>query len=149
MKRTLLFLFAIPFLAISCTKSIIREENGLSGRWVLLYAEKENYYGKTTVYTGFEQGLFYFHNNGVAEFSDAAGQYRGNWQWQTVNDNYYDSEGYYHSGSRQLFRLHLSDFQGYSVLNWEFDDSWMSNRDRFTATYETYNYTYRYVFVRQ
>ena len=143
MKRTLLFLFALPILAISCTKSIIREESRLSGRWVLLYSEKENYYGKTTVYTGFEQGLFYFYDNGAAEYSDAGGQFRGNWQWQSVSDDYYDN------GTRQIFRLHLFDYQGYSVLNWDFGDSWMSNRDRFTATFDTYDYTYRYVFVRQ
>jgi hypothetical protein len=149
MKRTLLILIALPFIIGSCTKSIIREEDRLTGRWVLLYAEKENNYSKTTIYTGFEQGLFYFYENGQAEFEDAAGLLRGNWQWRRESNGYYDNEGYYHSGSRQAFRLYMTDFQGYPVIDWDFDDSWMSNNNRFTATFDTYNYTYRYVFVRQ
>lgn len=149
MKRHLLLLLAITVLLGSCTKVVLTDQNRISGRWVLLYAEKQNNYGTSTVYTGFENGLFYFYENGGAEYEDAVGPLRGSWSARRVNDGYYDSHGDYHNGSRQLFDLYLADYQGYPVLDWKFDDSWFSGSNRFIATYDTYNYTYRYVFARQ
>lgn len=149
MKKNLLLFIAIVLLFSSCTKVLINSEDRLMGSWVLLYAEKQRLFSETTITTGYEEGVFYFYENGEAVYDDGFDVMRGNWRLRWLNDGYYDNDGNYHSESRQVFSLHLVDFQTNRVLDWDFDDSWFTNRDRFTARYYSYSYQYRYVFAKQ
>lgn len=150
MKRNLLTLFTVITVAVflgGCSK-VLTTEDRLAGSWQLLYAEKEGYYSTQTIYTGLEDGTFYFYDNGEAEYDDGVTLLRGNWRLRWVQDGYYDGNGQYLTSSHQVFSLQLANFQENKVLNWEFDDSGFKNRDLFKATYYTSNYTYRYVFAR-
>ncbi len=149
MKKNLLLFIALPFLFTSCTKVLLSSEDKLVGSWILLYAEKQRLFNETTLNTGFENGVFYFYENGEAVYDDGYDLMRGNWQLRRINDGYYDNDGNYRNESRQVFSLHLIDFQTNRVLDWEFDDSWFTNHDRFTARYDSYSYQYRYVFAKQ
>src|SRR5689334_2427016 len=127
MKRSLLLvLFALPFILGACTKTVIEQpgnSNSIVGSWELLYAEKSNGYNSTSIYTGYEEGLFHFYGNGQAEYDDGYELMRGNWQMRRVNDGYRDAHGNYHSGSFTVFSLYLSNYNGTRIIEWDFDES--------------------------
>jgi hypothetical protein len=149
MKRYLLLLLALPLLISSCTKTVLVNDNRVSGRWILLYAEREDVFGVTTMYTGYEDGLFYFYDNGQAVYDDGYDLMKGDWDWFRINNGYYDFLGRYQGGSRDVFSLYLRDPYSGRTLNWEFDESWFNNSNQFTAVYNTDKYQYYYVFQRQ
>ncbi|MBC7849058.1 MAG: hypothetical protein H7Y31_04950 [Chitinophagaceae bacterium] len=151
MKRNLLLLLALPLIFAACTKTVIvpEEQENLVGRWQLSYAEKQGNHGSQEFYTGYEEGYFYFYQNGQAEFDDGYERLTGTWELRWVNDGYYDYNGNYQSGSRRVFRLYLSNGHNGHILDWDFDEGWFNNRNNFTASFDTYNYTYRYSFIRR
>lgn len=149
MRRSLLFLIVLSFFSAGCSKILLSAEDKLVGSWVLLYAEKKRLFEKKTITTGYEEGVFYFYENGEAVYDDGINLMQGNWQLRRETDGYYDYDGNYHPESRQVFSVHLVDFQSNRVLDWYFDDCWFTNRDRFTTQYESYSYRYRYVFAKQ
>lgn len=149
MKRNLLLLLlVVPVVFSACTKTVIRDGNTLVGQWVLDYAEKSDGYRSTTIYTGYEQGLFSFYGNGQAVYDDGYEVMKGSWNLRWVNDSYYDTHGVYHSGSRQVFSLHLQNYSGSRVIDWDFDEAWFSNSNTFNSTYYGTTYDYKYVFAR-
>lgn len=148
MKKYLLFLL-VPLVLGSCTKIVIENENTLSGRWVLAYAQKQNNFETKTIFTGLEGGYFYFYNNGRAEFDNGYDLMEGSWQVNTVYEGYYDYNGNYHGGRHQVFTLNLYDSYTGKEIYLDFDDSWFSGHNRFTGQYDSYTHSYRYVFERQ
>ena len=138
MKKGLLFLLALPLLIASCTKTVINNNNNntVTGRWVLSYAEKQTAYGTKSIYTGFEEGTFYFYDNGQAIYDDGYDYMKGTWNWS------------FHGGSRDRFSLYLYDSYSGRTANWNFDESWFNGRNQFTAVYSTYEADYYYVFER-
>lgn len=147
MKRNLLALIMVPVLLTGCTK-VLTQEDRLVGAWQLLYAEKDGFFKTTTINTGYENGTFYFYDNGQAEFDDGFTLMRGNWELRWVKDGYYDAYGQYQTGSHQVFRLQLVNFQENRVLDWVFDDSGFRSRNQFGASYQSSAFTYRFVFGR-
>ncbi len=149
MKRNLLLLVVLSSLFTGCSKILTSAEDKLIGSWILLYAEKKRPFEKKTITTGYEEGTFYFYENGEAVYDDGIDLLQGNWQLRREDRGYYDADGNYHPESQQVFSIHLVDFQSNRVLDWYFDDCYFTNRDRFTAQYESYSYRYRYVFAKQ
>jgi hypothetical protein len=122
-KHLLLVTIAFGLLLSSCTKYVdLQPANGIVGSWQLLYVDRQDNFGTTTIYTGFEPGIFHF---------------------------YYDSHGNYHGGTYQVFDLYLSNYSGTRVIDWQFDESWFSNSSRFNALYYGTNSDYKYVFGRR
>jgi hypothetical protein len=138
MKKYLLLLLALPFIISSCTKTVITNDNSypVSGRWILAYAEKQDAFGRKSMYTGYEDGVFYFYDNGQATYDDGYDFMKGDWLWN------------YHSSSRGRFSLYLYDSYTGRTLNWDFDESWFNGRNQFTAVYSTSNADYYYTFER-
>lgn len=149
MKRYLPALLLIPILLTGCRKLLEAPEDKLEGRWRLAYVERQRLFNETTIQTGYEGGSFYFYNNGQAEFVDGFGTMRGNWRIRYVSSGYYDADGNYQSDGHQVFTLYLADFQNNQLLSWDFDHSYFNGRNRFTATYSSAGYNYRYVFHRE
>ena len=147
MKRNLLLLVALSSIFAGCSKILLSAEDKLIGSWILLYAERKRPFDKRTITTGYEEGTFYFYENGEAVYDDGIDLLQGNWQLRREDGGYYDSDGNYHPESRQVFSLQLADLQSNRSLDWEFDDSWFSTSDRFNAMYNTYSDQYRYVFA--
>lgn len=147
MKRNLLAFLWVPLFLSGCTK-VLTQEDRLVGAWQLLYAEKEGFFKTIPVNTGYENGTFYFYENGQAEYEDGFTLMRGNWELRWVTDGYYDAAGQYQTINRQVFRLQLVNFQENRVLDWEFDDSGFRSRNRFEASYPSSGYNYHFVFGR-
>ena len=94
MKKMLLLFLALPFLLGACSKVVPDREDSIQGRWVLLYAEKQRFYGTRPVITGYEDGVFYFYSNREAVYDDGYDLLQGQWQLHRVNDGYYDNNGH-------------------------------------------------------
>ena len=148
MIRNLLLFSLSMVLLTGCTKFLQPAEDRLVGSWTLAYAEKQRLFNTTTIYTGYENGVFYFYDNGEAIFDDGQIQMRGSWQLRLVNGGYYDANGNWQNGTHQVFVLHLVNFQYNQVLHWEFDNSYFTSNRRFVARYQSYSYDYKYVFNR-
>jgi len=151
MKKSLLFaLLGMVLLVSSCTKYVdIEPGNSIVGSWQLLYVDKQDNFGTSTVYTGYEPGIFHFYGNGQAVYDDGYELMKGNWTSRQVSNGYYDNHGTYHSGVYQIFDLYLTNYSGTRVINWKFDESWFSNSSRFNAMYYGVNADFKYVFGRK
>jgi hypothetical protein len=149
-KHLLLVTIAFGLLVSSCTKYVdLQPANGIVGSWQLLYVDRQDNFGTTTIYTGYEPGIFHFYSNGQAVYDDGYEVMRGTWNTRQLNNGYYDNHGNYHGGTYQVFDLYLSSYSGTRVIDWQFDESWFSNSSRFNALYYGTNSDYKYVFGRR
>lgn len=140
------------FLA-SCTKTVIDggyppppPQNPIEGSWILTDAAEYNGNGWYGFSTGLENGVFYFHGNGHATYSDNLGTLSGEWFMQTTTGNYYDQYGIYYYGRHEMLEMHLSDNSG-SAIDLAFDYVNFSG-NRFIATFYNGKYIERYYFSR-
>lgn len=148
-KHLLLIVTAFGILLASCTKYVDNEpRNSVVGSWQLLYVDRQDNYGTSTIYTGYERGQFHFYNDGQAVYDDGFELMKGSWTTRQVNNGYYDNHGNYHSGVFQVFELYLTNYTRTRVIDWQFEESWFSNSGRFNAMYYGTNYDYKYVFGR-
>ena len=118
----------------SCTKEVIvAPQPPLAGSWVLTGAEREDSKGWFTYNTGLENGVFYFYNDGSAEYINGNLDLRGSWFTTTVSGGYYDEYGNYVSNVHTAMEVHLADYYSSSSVNLNFDDITLYN-NRFVAT---------------
>jgi len=148
MKRYLLLLLLYSLLFYGCGSWLINREDRLIGRWKLASAAKLRIFNQDPISTGYEQGIFSFYDNGQAKYSEGSLEMEGSWRLRSVSNGGYDMYGNLNSHSRTVFTVHLVNFQSNKVLNLDFDDCRFNGRNRFTAEYETFSYSYRYIFER-
>ncbi|PWT95978.1 MAG: hypothetical protein C5B52_16680 [Bacteroidetes bacterium] len=132
----------------SCTKEVIvAPQSPLIGSWVLTGAEREDSKGWFTYNTGLENGVFYFYENGSAEYVNGNLDLRGSWYTSTVSGGYYDQYGNYLTDLHTSMQVNVSDYYSNSSVNLNFDNITFSN-SRFVATnYDGYGVD-RYFFAR-
>jgi hypothetical protein len=148
MKRHLLPLLLISLIFSGCSTWTYPREDRLIGVWKLSGAAKHRIFSNEPIYTGYESGVFYFYNNGQARYTEGSLEMEGSWQLRYISNTSYDIHGNSTSNSRNVFTIHLVNFQSNKVLNLDFDDCRFKNRNQFTAEYETFSYNYRYIFER-
>lgn len=108
MKHKFYFLLLVPVLLLaSCTKGILDNRNNITGTWEIVAVERQTNYGSEPIYTGYEEGTFYFNNNGSASYSDRRGQLTGSWSLiQRADGN--------------SLELRLYDYYNDEGIEWEF-----------------------------
>lgn len=148
MKRHLLLLLLLPLLFSGCGSWLYNREARLVGSWKLSGAAKLRFFNQDPISTGYEEGVFSFYDNGQARYSEGTLEMEGSWRLRYISNGGYDRYGNLNSYSRTLFTVHLVNFQSNKVLNLDFDDCRFNGKNRFTAEYETFSYSYRYIFER-
>ena len=148
-SKLYLFLLASTALLASCEKWVPDNNynNYVAGNWELTYVERIRSYGSDPVYTGYENGMFYFSNGGRAEYSDDIGRMTGSWRMVQHNDGYYDAYGNWHSGLRNSLELRLYDDYDGGAIEWEFYVVEISG-NRMIGYMNRYGNEYRYEFRR-
>lgn len=150
MKRTLhliAILFLFTFFFSSCVKSVEVFNDPIVGSWVLNDASKGNANVWRPLYTGLENGVFTFYNNGGATYDDGYNLYQGSWFINTVSSGYYDYYGTYFIDYHDTMEVRLRSANG-SVINLYFDDVNFNNANYFSATYYHNFFVERYGFIR-
>lgn len=149
MKPKLYLLLLAPVLLLaSCEKWIPDNNyNRIVGDWELVSVERYRSYGSEPVYTGYENGLFYFGNNQQAEYSDNYGRMNGTWRMVQRSDGYYDQYGNWQSGPRTSLELRLYDHYESRVIEWEFYMVEIYG-NRMIGYMNRFGYDYRYEFIR-
>ncbi len=140
-------IIAAVYLLSGCTRTYQSPGNRLSGSWVLNDAAQGGNYGWRPFYTGLENGVFDFYDNGSAVFTDQQGTMRGSWYVQTVTGGYYDEYGNYYTDVHQELQLQLSDPYTGSSINLYFNDVNIGG-GQMIGTYYDGNYVVRYRFSR-
>jgi len=135
-------------LFASCKKWL--PENRIVGSWKLVEAEKRRFLSSDRIYTGYENGVFSFNDNGTASYSDTSIQMSGNWNMREEHNGYYDSDGNWHDEARTVLTVRLYNFTANRVLDWYFDRiDFRSSGDKLFAFMDSPSYIYRYDFRKQ
>ncbi len=137
MKSKLYFLLLVPILMLaSCEKWVPDVQQNIVGSWKITSVEKQTPYGSDYVNTGYENGVFYFSNNGNAQYSDNYGQMNCSWRLTA------------HPGeSTNSMQLQLYDYYHNDAIEWEFYSVSLSG-NRIIGYMNRYGYDYRYEFRR-
>ena len=137
MKSKLYFLLLAPVLLFaSCTKWLPNTQQNIVGSWKIQSVERHTSYGSEHIYTGYEGGVFYFNNNGSAQYSDSYGQMNGTWRLVPRSVD----------GTNSL-ELRLYDYHNTDAIEWEFYSLNFSGT-RLIAYMNKYGNEYRYEFRR-
>jgi len=137
MKSNFYLLLLAPILFLSsCTKWLPNSQHDIVGNWKIQSVERQTSYGSELVYTGYENGVFYFSTNGNAQYSDSYGQMNGTWRMVSHSVD----------GTNSL-ELRLYDYHGTDVIEWEF---YTINRSgtRLIGYMSRYGIEYRFEFRR-
>lgn len=145
-----LLLLAPVLMFASCTKWVPDTNyNDLAGNWRMVSAERRTSYGVEPVHTGYENGTFYFSNNGNAEYSDNYGRMNGSWRMVQRSGGYYDYYGNWQTGGTTSLELRLYDNYNDDAIEWEFYSIEMtSGRSRMVGYMKRNGYDYRFEFRR-
>jgi hypothetical protein len=137
MKPKLYLLLLAPILLLSaCTKWFPSPQENIIGSWKLQSVERQTSYGSEHIYTGYEGGVFYFNNNGNAQYSDSYGQMNGTWRLISRPGD----------GTNAL-QLRVYDYYKGDAIEWEFY-SINTSGTRMIGYMNKYGYEYRYEFRR-
>jgi len=146
MSKHLLFIGLLFIFLTGCSKYSLNPEKGLEGQWKLYRAERFRLLNRHVLETEHSNGVFYFNDNGTAEYRDGIFLMNGNWNMRKGRDVYTDNrdndQGAIH------FKVNLYNFAANRVLNLDFDDCHFRSRNRFMADYTSASYRYRYEFRR-
>jgi hypothetical protein len=142
-----LFLLVPALIFASCTKSTLDTQANIVGNWKLQSVERKGNYGSDYVNTGYENGVFYFSNNGNAQFEDNIGRLDGTWRMVQRSDGYYDYNGTWRNDVRNSLELRLYDYRNDDAIEWEFYTIELSG-NRMVGYMNRYGYDYRYEFRR-
>jgi hypothetical protein len=144
-RNLLLGLFAtVTILLTSCRGYVSNPDNfDLQGRWRLQSIERQGSFGWENVYSDYQQGSFYFSRGGAISYNDIYGSMNGNWYLRGTHTG--------NNGQYPRFSLSMDLYSNNSSdrINWDFDDCESNGYYRFTASYATPSYIYRYYFVRE
>jgi len=145
--RVLIIFSSVIFLSACNKVVVVPGQYPVNGSWVLTDAAQSNGYGWQHFYTGLENGVFNFYNNGVASYDNGQNLLNGSWNITTVVSGYYDQYGNYYNDSHQSFEVHVYDSYSNSSVDLYFDDVVFTG-NQIIAT--NYNGTYieRYIFGR-
>lgn len=148
MKPKFYLLLLVPVIMFaSCTKSVPDAQANIVGNWKLQSVERKGNYGSEYVNSGYENGVFYFSNNGNARFEDNFGRLEGSWQIIPRSDGYYDYNGNWRNDVRHSLELRLYDYYNDDAIEWEFYTIELSG-SRMVGYMNRYGYDYRYEFRR-
>jgi hypothetical protein len=137
MKSNFYLLLLAPVLFLSsCTKWLPNSQHDIVGNWKIQSVERQTSYGSELVYTGYENGVFYFNTNGNAQYSDSYGQMNGTWRMVSRSGD----------GTNSL-ELRLYDYHGTDVIEWEFHTINRSGT-RLIGYMSRYGNEYRFEFKR-
>lgn len=146
--RTSVIVFTAAVLLSSCVKvEVAPPLSPYAGSWVLTESAEGDAYGWWPLYTGLEQGVFYFDNSGVATYTDGGVTMRGNWYLQTVSGGFFDEYGSYVNRPHEQMQVQLYDSYSHSSINLSFDNVHMYG-SYFYATYFNGTLIERYRFSR-
>lgn len=147
MKFTVVLLMATAFMGCSKNGDSYAAADPIVGSWMLRDASRNNNYGWQSFYSGLENGVLEFYNNGSASYSEGHLNLTGNWYVSNTNGAYYDEYGYLRNGLHQTLYVSLSDrFSGNSIeLNFGYV---VFQGSRFIATDFYGNGVERYEFRR-
>src|SRR5829696_4214446 len=143
-----LFLLVPALILASCQKWVPdSNSNRIVGNWQIVSVERQGSFGSEPVYTGYENGVFYFNNNGNAQYSDNIGQMNGSWQLMQRQDGYYDYYGNWRNGPSTSLELRVYDYYNDYAIEWEFYAiEFTSSGNRLVGYMNRYGYDYRYEF---
>ena len=130
-----LLLAPILFLA-SCTKWLPNSQQNVVGSWEIVSIEQQMPNGSQQVYSDYQSGIFYFSNNGKAQYSDRIGQMDGTWRLVPRTQD----------GTNSL-ELRLYDYHNSDAIEWEFYSVDVSS-NRMVGYMNRNGYDYRYEFRR-
>ena len=137
MKPKFYYLFLAPVLLLaSCTKWMPNPQQDIAGSWKIQSIERRTSYGSEPFFSGYEHGVFYFNNNGNAQYADSYGQMNGT--WRLVSRSY--------DGTNSL-ELRMYNYHGSDAIEWEFHSINLSG-SRMIGYMNKYGYEYRYEFRR-
>jgi len=137
MKTKLYFLILVSTVMLaSCTKWLPNGQQNIVGSWKLESVQRQTSYGTEPIYTGYENGSFYFDNNGNAQYSDNYGQMNGTWRMVS-----HPSDG------TNSLELRIYDYHNSDAIEWEFYSTSVSS-SRIVGYMNRYGYEYRYEFRR-
>jgi len=133
MKSKLYFLLLAPlFFLASCSKTNLDSPVSVVGSWQLESVERQG----QIIHTGYEYGVFYFRNNGSAQYSDDIGDMSGSWNIVSRPDG-------------NSLEVRLYDYYSNDAIEWEFYSvQFSSGGSRMVGYMNKYGYEYRYVFRR-
>ncbi|MGB8191910.1 MAG: hypothetical protein WCF67_08330 [Chitinophagaceae bacterium] len=131
-----LFLLVASAAFASCTKSIPDVQQNIVGNWEIVAVDRQTSYGYEPYYTPYQNGTFYFSNNGNAQYEDNIGQMTGSWRMV-------QRSGY----ANNSLELRLYDYYNDDAIEWEFYSIEMSG-SRMVGYMNRYGYEYRYEFRR-
>ncbi|HEY0677485.1 MAG TPA: hypothetical protein VGD17_04330 [Chitinophagaceae bacterium] len=146
-RKFYLLLLAPVIIFASCSKSVPETQANIVGNWRIVSVERQTQYGTQPVYTGYENGTFYFYNGGNAEYSDHIGQMDGTWRIVQRSDGYYDYNGNWRNDLRYSLELRLYDYYYDDAIEWEFYSIELSG-GRMVGYMNRYGEDYRYEFRR-
>lgn len=141
MKPKFYLLLLAPVLMLaSCKKwTVDNDYNNIVGDWKLVSAERQRSYGTEPVYTGYENGVFYFSNNQNAEYSDNYGSMTGSWRMVQHGGGY---------GNNPSLELRLYDYYDNRVIEWEFYSIEFVSSNRMIGYMTRYGEEFRFEFRR-
>lgn len=150
--NTMLRTFGVCFLSFVLFSSCVKVEvapplSPYAGSWQLTEAAEGDAYGWAPLYTGLEQGVFYFEQDGDAVYVDNGITMRGTWYLQRVSGGYFDEYGSYYNGPHDQLQVELYDAYTHSSVNLSFDNVNMYG-SYFYATYFNGHLIERYAFSR-
>ena len=137
MKSKLYLLLLVPVMMLaSCVKWLPDTQQNIVGNWKISSVERQTPYGTEYINTSYENGVFYFSNNGNAQYSDNYGQMNGTWRMSS------------HAGDvNNSLQLRLYDYYHNDAIEWEFYSVSVSG-NRIIGYMSRYGYDYRYEFRR-
>ena len=119
MRRTLLFIFTSSLLLFSCGKQI---QEHLIVEWKLDASYRKELFGRDYFQTGFEDGIFTFHESGAATYTSSQDTLSGYWKSDFYTRWRYDNDEDEGSERLKYLEIYLADFNRNKVINWRFDN---------------------------
>ena len=86
-------------------------------------------------------------NEGIAQYTDAGLNLRGNWYLTAASGGYFDEFGSYVNAPHQQLQMHLSDYSSHNTIDLSFDNVTFYG-NKFVATYFNGELIERYTFTR-
>lgn len=148
LKLYSILLLLILILFSSCMKWL--PENRIVGNWKLTDVEKRSAFNNTPITSGYENGVFIFHENGTAVFTDTSGTMNGNWNIRNEQQGYYEKDGNRQNNNGNVLIVKMYNFSSNRVIEWHFDEVYFrSSGKRIQAFIRSPSLRYCYNFRKQ
>lgn len=133
MRRNLRLI--IPVLVLTITSCIKPLEDRLTGNWQLTESFRRGFFDRDYFQTGYESGIFSFHEGGSATYISNTDTLTGSWKVRRHSDNYYNSSsGQWESRQLKSLRITLINFSQNRFIDFFFDDfNFRNNSHRIRA----------------